>query len=276
MRTPVLRILVCSLPALAIAGPSFGCGSDGPGGSGGTAGTAGGTAHGQLDPGSPHTPATGCHDGFVACGDVCAHLADDSRHCGACFNDCVVEDGCSGSACVTGQGCLLGETLCDGVCSTLFRNADHCGSCGNRCADVQLCVDSTCLSAGGDGTSCQSPLFWDADAEESAGFRFAAAATVPHAFGCAAGGPLPTRWFRFIAPKDNTNVSVRADTDDYVIEVFSGPACDASVLVACNDEEEPGTEPRIYLTTTPGTPFLVAVGLKGTWSGKPAWIKVDH
>ena len=86
---------------------------------------------------------------------------------------------------------------------------------------------------------------------------------------------LPTRWFRFIAPKNDTSVRIYgAEGDDYVVELFSGPACDASVFSGCNYVS--GKIPNIDIPTTEGTPFYVAVGLKGTWSGKPAEIHVDH
>jgi hypothetical protein len=266
--------------AAALAG-GCGSGSGGSGGVGGSggAGGSGGSSSSGFEPGSPHTPATGCHEGFVACGDVCANLAEDGRHCGACGNPCMFEEGCVGGTCVGGQGCVHTDVSCDGMCTAPYENADHCGSCGNRCSDKQLCADGNCKAAGGDGTSCASPLFWDSEEDESAGFRFTPGTTVPHTFGCSPEKALPTRWFRFIAPKDNTNVRIYgAEGDDYLIELFSGPACDASVFVGCNDQKGsiPGELPVIDISTMEGTPFFVAVGLKGTWSGEPAEIHVDH
>ncbi len=266
--------------ALAIAA----CGGDGAASSGaggtGPGGTTTGAGAGIPDPGSPHTPATGCHDGFTACGDVCAHVVDDWRHCGQCDHTCQTGEGCVGGQCVVGQGCFeAGAVLqCGELCTSSYGDADHCGSCDNHCGDVELCVDTACAAGGGDGTSCASPLFWDVAAEETAGFRFSSALTVPHTFTCGPLEPVPTRWFRFTATKSNTRVEIRSDqTDDYILEVFSSAACDASALVGCNDNRSGSdTDPELPITTTEGATLYVAVGVIGAWSGEPAQIHVDH
>jgi hypothetical protein len=48
------------------------------------------------------------------------------------------------------------------------------------------------------------------------------------------------------------------------------------VLVGCNDNDDTSQDPWLKLSNTAGAVFYVAVGLKGTWSGKPADIRVDH
>jgi len=124
-------------------------------------------------PGSPHTPATGCHDGFVACTDakppVCAHVEDDASHCATCGNACPAGS-CVSGQCVEGSTCTYGAMCGDACIENRDSNVDHCGSCFNSCADNALCIDGTCTTnGGGNGSSCTSPLLVSND-EESTGF----------------------------------------------------------------------------------------------------------
>ena len=241
-------------------------------------GTPGGTPPNGRSPAQPHTPATGCHEGFTACGTVCADLATDGRHCGACQNACGFDEGCVGGSCVTGgNGCGPALALCDETCVRPRTDAAHCGSCGNRCADDGLCVDGACVDAGGDGSSCERPLFWNFDAEEEAGFFFSPALTELHTFECGPLDPIPTRWFRLTATKDDTDIEIRrAEADDYIIEVFGENGCPVSSRLACNDDAN-GLLPEVSnVPTTAGRTYWIAVGLKSTWSGASASIRGDH
>jgi hypothetical protein len=237
---------------------------------------------GSVDPGSPHTPATGCKDGYVACGEVCADVTNDARHCGGCDQACAstcsdLDCGCAGGMCIAGQGCPFGPT-CGGVCLEVsaYANADHCGGCDNRCGDVELCIESACVESEGDGTSCASPLFWNVDAE-TAGFRMSPAVTSPHTFTCGPLDSVPTRWFRVTAQNDGAEIEVSGHpADDFVIEIFSDAACDDGARLGCGDAPV-GEEDSLDIDAiSEGKTYWVAVGIKGTWSGTPAMFHIDH
>jgi hypothetical protein len=267
-------MLVAALLALP------GCGDDGgaTGGSGGAGTGAGPGSGGALPhPAEPHTPATGCKAGYQQCGDVCAHLEDDARHCGDCDAPCMGTQGCVAGECVEGQGCLAGTASCGDACVKPSANASHCGSCDNRCADSDLCVDGACAEGGGDGTSCDAPLFWDFEAEESVGFHMSPALSTDHTFECGPLEPIQTRWFRVTATMEDTDVEIRsASPDDYVLEMFADPGCPAASLVACSDDDD-GALPKLTdPPTMPGGTYWIAVGIKGKWSGTSAELRGDH
>ena len=120
-------------------------------------------------------------------------------------------------------------------------------------------------------------MFWDVEAEEQAGFKMWPSQSTEHTFSCGPAGAVPTRWFRFQAPKDDTSVEVRMSTDDYILEVFSAATCDAAAFQGCNDNQAAADVlPKVDIVTTEGTSFYVAVGGLGTWSGAPAQLRVDH
>jgi hypothetical protein len=236
-------------------------------------------AEAGFHPGNPHTPATGCHEGYAECGDVCADLSSDGRHCGGCGIACSSFAGCVDGVCVEGDaGCGHSYARCDGACVFPNTDADHCGSCNNRCADDALCIDGLCLDGGGFGASCDDPAYFDSSHEENAGFHLSEALSTPHTFACGPPEPLATRWFRVTIGDDLNNVEVRGHaSDDYMIEIFSDDSCDTDALVACNDNYNGDPDPRIdHPATTPDLPFWVAVGVKGSWSGKAAVFRVDH
>jgi hypothetical protein len=274
------------LPVLALAASAhfLACGDDGSSGTGGgttsTTTTASGgstTGSGAIDPGSPHTPEGGCKAGFVECAGWCVDTSTDAAFCGDCETACIQQGNgltCEAGSCVPGD--CLGAQCGEECVENRSSNADHCGSCFNQCASDALCFDGGCVDGNGDGSSCASPLFWNVDDQERVGFRFTPALTTPHTFPCGPLDPLPTRWFRFTASKDQTVVEVRADgPDDFVLEAFDQVACGPSDSMACNDDDS-GTDPQLTLTTTVGGTYWVAVGLKGEWSGKSSSIRADH
>ncbi|HEU4533059.1 MAG TPA: hypothetical protein VFS00_03040 [Polyangiaceae bacterium] len=271
------------------SGGSGGSGSSGGGGGGGgSAGSgggsggggqgSGGSSGGQPNAGSPHTPATGCLQGFVPCGDLCIDTDTDGANCGSCGQPCMgTSQLCQNGACVDvapGSGCS--GPICDGACITnRNRNADHCGSCRNRCADDALCFDGACIDGGGDGSSCASPMFWDLVAEETVGFHFSPQLTSPHVFPCGPLEPIPARWFRFTATKSETNIRVLTKlADDYILEVFSDSSCAPATSLGCNDGGASG--PELTAATNENGTYFIAVGLKGGWSGGAAEIRADR
>ena len=219
------------------------------------------------DRGSVHTPQSGCREGFVACtmgqSDMCADLSSDGAHCGTCPQQCGAGS-CVNGACAADPSCP--GARCAGVCvADRASDADHCGSCLNRCSDREVCVQGACISGGGDGTSCQAPFTWEASTAERAGFRLGRAE--PVAFSCA--GSLPARTFRFVATKEDVDVTVEKGSGA-VLEVFTGVACDAAARVGCSA----GIEPMVHLTAAKGKTFFARVGAPAT--GAPLTLRVDH
>jgi hypothetical protein len=278
-----LRSSIAFPTALLLSLGVAACGDDGAssgsGGASSSSSSSGGTssqssASGGVDQGSPHTPATGCMEGFVECGGICADQSNDGSHCGTCGNPCY-ELGCVGGECVE-SSCAYGAMCGDACVTNRSSNADHCGSCFNQCGSDALCAGGTCVDGGGDGSSCASPLFWNVDDDESVGFRFTPALTSEHVFTCGPLDALPTRWFRFTANDTETGVEVRADgADDFVIEAFDAASCAPIASIGCNDDDS-GTNPQLTLATTAGGTYFVAVGLKGSWSGRSATFRADH
>jgi hypothetical protein len=281
----------CSAAVVGMVLSAAACGDSDPSASGGGSGTTATTsASGGAFPGDPHTPATGCDPGFVPCGDVCARVEDDGRHCGACDtpcnlttpeNDGCVAGACTGTACATegdapcpeGQGCATGPK-CDGRCVDDDTNVDHCGSCTNRCADAALCIEGTCTPTGS-GTACGEALTWDAGTQEDVGFRFSSGLSVPHVFACAGSDPLPTRFFRVQTPQDVLQVRARAfDGTPVAIEIFDEVACNGAASVAC---APPADLAQVAAPQAPvGSTRWIAVGLGGVAADQAAAISIDN
>jgi hypothetical protein len=251
---------------------------DGAAGEGATPGDASSPASGGAE---PHTPATGCRAGFVTCAAtpsspaVCAHLEDDYAHCGDCATSCS-GGSCVGGSCVPASMACPYGAMCGGTCvNDRYRNVDHCGSCFDRCGDAQLCVGGVCATGDGDGTSCASPLRWDVDAEENAGFRAGSPTGATHVFPCGPLAAIPTKWFRFTSQKDDTNVSVdtKNPSNALALAVYSSSACDGTVLVGCSTND---TEPTVDVPNAKGKTFFVAVGYVSVSAPVAATLRVDH
>jgi hypothetical protein len=93
-----------------------------------------------------------CPAGNTICGNDCADLQTDERHCGAC-----------------GNACGAGETCCNGACRDLDTDMNHCGSCGKRCSGAfHICEDGICHDpcAGTTGK-----IYVDNQGEHYAGFK---------------------------------------------------------------------------------------------------------
>ncbi len=228
---------------------------------------------------SSHTPQSGCREGFASCTSrapgVCAHVQDDYEHCGACDRRCQ-EGSCIAGKCEADSGVCRFGALCGPDCiAGRHKHVDHCGSCFNRCAGNSVCVGGECVTGQGDGSSCASPLIWDVEAEEHAGFRldFAPGSTFVHP--CGPLTAIPTKWFRFTSPKSGTNVSVDSTiaSDRFVMTVFSSAACDESVVVACSNDK---VEPSVDLPNSQGKTYFVAVGAVSVTQSGAASVRVDH
>lgn len=123
---------------------------------------------------------------------------------------------------------------------------------------------------------CARPLLWDVEEAETAGFWMTASAT--HTFTCGPLEALPTRWFRFTAPKNGPSVEVTGVTpeDDYILEIFEDAACAPAASIGCNDDAD-GKSPELDdVDITSGKTYWVAVGRKGAPSDQPARIRIDH
>lgn len=291
LRAPLVSLGLSCLLAAACGddGASGGSGDGGGGaGSGPSSGPGAGTGLASVDPGSPHTPETGCFEGFTACGDVCADLTNDYRHCGACETTCAFVDTlevtthCVEGACVPvpceDPGCYCMSAICDGACRTgMSYDADNCGSCANQCADDELCTDGQCAEAGGRGASCGDPLILDVDEVERIGFRWSAVAASDHVFVCGPLEAVPTRWFRVTVPAEELEIAIEGDPlDDYIIEVFTDESCAEEVSLSCSDGEV-GDEVEITdIAVTPGSTFWIAVGLKNEWTGVSGMINIEN
>ena len=98
-----------------------------------------------------------CSAGKTACGNDCADVQADAKHCGGCDTVCAPNQVCVAGGCQ----CREGTTGCfnDG-CVDLTSDARNCSACGNACALGFACANNACViscaSAGLTqcGTSC--------------------------------------------------------------------------------------------------------------------------
>jgi hypothetical protein len=88
-----------------------------------------------------------CPNGEKACGRGCVRIADDSRHCGGCGNQCVEGQTCIDGACTcTAASCSSG--CCDGATCQPGNRDDSCGVGGQTCqacADDEQCTRGDCV-----------------------------------------------------------------------------------------------------------------------------------
>lgn len=91
-----------------------------------------------------------CGEDLTTCGDTCANIQHDPRHCGGCDEVCPVP-GRGVRACVAGlcTSCGDGYTQCPGHgpwftprCMDLGTDLQHCGACGIACDGA--CVGGVC------------------------------------------------------------------------------------------------------------------------------------
>jgi hypothetical protein len=98
------------------------------------------------------TLPTGCPEGTEDCGDgVCAVLATDSEHCGACGNACDPGLVCDGAG-TCQASCQARLLLCGDTCTDPMTSQERCGASGDCagpnagvvCAPGQVCAGGTC------------------------------------------------------------------------------------------------------------------------------------
>ncbi len=102
-----------------------------------------------------------CAQGQTLCGNDCANLQSDSRHCGGCDTHC---EGESRESCVKGECvCPAGQTRCmegEGYysCRDTQQDRYNCGSCGTTCPVGQTCTAGACvaISCPAGTTLCQN------------------------------------------------------------------------------------------------------------------------
>ena len=91
-----------------------------------------------------------CTSNEVRCGQLCANLAVDPVHCGACGNACAAGFVCSpvpgGDGGIGECVCPLNLTACGQACADLATNIENCGTCGNACGTGQSCSAGACIS----------------------------------------------------------------------------------------------------------------------------------
>lgn len=205
---------------------------------------------------SIHTPADGCRVGFTPCGNVCADLSSDFRHCGRCNNDCSKPGSsqpCGAGTC--GTACQAGLLSCQGTaCSPPFDAYLSCGSCGNRCTDTEACVrldaGYECIEGNGSSSHCNGPTIVPPGSATSVGlvFRSSSLSTAP--VSCLGDKYVPARWVRFTAGPNQGGVSlhrVKAGSSSWALELSEDCATN---LLGCS------------VSTTNGMPSISTTSLK--------------
>ncbi|MEI8256800.1 MAG: MXAN_6577-like cysteine-rich protein [Deltaproteobacteria bacterium] len=84
-----------------------------------------------------------CAPPQMPCDGVCADLATDVTHCGACGRRCPAGAVCTGGACGA-IGCAGGELRCQGLCVAVAADNANCGACGRVCRSGDACIDGAC------------------------------------------------------------------------------------------------------------------------------------
>ncbi|MCA9616581.1 MAG: hypothetical protein H6722_00865 [Sandaracinus sp.] len=112
-----------------------------------------------------------CPPGQELCGDGCADLTTDLRHCGGCFEACANEGPHPGTTLCSDGECTItcpdGTEDCngdprDGCEVDLATDEDDCGACGNPCDSDKLCLEGGCVAA---GIACSDPANWVVEEE---------------------------------------------------------------------------------------------------------------
>lgn len=279
MRSFLAAVFCClgTVAACSSGGSSAVVGSGGDGGVDGK-GARSNTPDDQSGaPYTTHTPVGGggCRDGFKPCGDVCADLQTDNRHCGTCESKCGYVDGgstwCVEGKCAPATASSCTKLTCDGACVSA-SSIDHCGSCFNQCADSELCLRDKCIDAAGDGGSCETALL--ASDDEAFEFRYPPQLRDNHVFRCGNGSPSPTRWFKWKASRDQKvtfEVQGAAPGDDYILEVFDAAGCAEGNQVGCNR----GGLPELNVDVKSGITYFIAIGQLNAPSNKLPSFRAD-
>ncbi len=85
-----------------------------------------------------------CPKGLKDCGDVCALVKADPKHCGDCDTACAKKEVCQAGVCVLPCD-FNSQRRCNGVCIDTFNDANNCGGCGITCDPQQpTCFAGEC------------------------------------------------------------------------------------------------------------------------------------
>jgi hypothetical protein len=87
---------------------------------------------------------TSCGIGQSACGDACADLRSDPKHCGDCGTGCPSDQFCQMGMCV--DICTAPLKLCHGGCVDEQIDENHCGGCDTVCVSG-ICNAGVCADA---------------------------------------------------------------------------------------------------------------------------------
>ena len=140
-----------------------------------------------VSPDSFKAPDGGCPKGFIRCGNVCADIKTDPKHCGQCSNACSgkVANKCDDGKCVCGTGsgpctgklnCVAGTCKCykGGLCKGCCKNntcyplgsgqsLTRCGGGGEGCriCKTAICKTTKCTTGACVHTSLTGPTCSD-------------------------------------------------------------------------------------------------------------------
>jgi hypothetical protein len=94
-------------------------------------------------------PIQNCAPPFAFCDGVCVNLQADPLNCGACGEDCGVNN-CTGGVCgeasASLQNCAPPFAVCGGTCVTTSSDPRNCGACGVACAAGETCQQGACAA----------------------------------------------------------------------------------------------------------------------------------
>ena len=85
-------------------------------------------------------PRVACPMSYSLCDGTCVSLTQDPLHCGACGNECSVEEPCRSGVC----GCPETQTACSRRCTNLEVDERNCGACRNTCDPGAECNAGAC------------------------------------------------------------------------------------------------------------------------------------
>ena len=94
-------------------------------------------------------PIQNCAPPFAFCDGVCVNLQTDPLNCGACGEECGVND-CTGGVCgeasASLQNCAPPFAVCGGACVDTSSDPLNCGACGVACAAGETCQQGACTA----------------------------------------------------------------------------------------------------------------------------------
>ncbi len=106
-------------------------------------------ARGSSEPTPRADGGRTCGAGQMLCGDVCADLDVDTRHCGACDTPCDDGERCRAGACEV--SCPAGQRACESggatMCVSTASDPANCGECGRACDVGEVCSSGACASS---------------------------------------------------------------------------------------------------------------------------------